>query len=417
MRAMYQPLEAFIGLRYLQAKRRNHFISFISLISMLGIALGVATLITVLSVMNGFEKELRERILGMISHATIQPFEGRFTQWREVVENANRHAEVVGAAPYIERETMIQNRRVHGALVRGVDPELEPTVSEVADAMIAGSLDDLQAGEYTIILGVSLAASLGVGLGEKVTVYAPEIRSTPMGAIPPMRRFTVVGVYEVGVHEYDSALAIIHIQDAGKLFRYGDAVGGVRLKLKDLFRAWSVARDLAMDLDGLYRVRDWSQQHANYFRAVKTEKAVMTIILSLIVAVAAFNIISTLVMVVTDKQSDIAILKTMGTEPGKIMRIFIVQGSLIGIIGTILGVIGGIALATNVDVIVPWLERNLGFDVLPADIYYISDLPSELRWSNVMTFAGISLLLSLVATLYPAWRASRTHPAEALSYE
>ena len=417
MRAMYKPLEVYIGLRYLRAKRRNHFISFISLISMLGIALGVATLITVLSVMNGFEKELRERILGMVSHASIRPYEGGFKDWQTVVEQASRHSEVSGAAPFIEQETMIQNQRVRGALIRGVDPALEPSVSEVADKMIAGSLDDLVAGEYRIVLGLSLAANLGVGLGEKVTVFAPQIRSTPMGAIPPMRRFTVAGIFEIGVHEYDSALAVMHIGDAGKLFRYGDSVGGVRLRLNDMFKAWNVAQDLASSLDGYYQVRDWTQEHANYFRAVKTEKTVMFVILSLIVAVAAFNIISTLVMVVTDKQSDIAILKTMGASAGKIMRIFMVQGSLIGLIGTLLGVAGGIALASNVGVVVPWLEARLGFEVLPSDIYYISDLPSDLRSSDVVRFAGLSLVMALLSTLYPAWRAARTHPAEALSYE
>jgi len=414
---MYKPLEVYIGLRYLRAKRRNHFISFISLISMLGIALGVATLITVLSVMNGFEKELRERILGMVSHASIRPYDGKFSDWQTVVEQASQHSEVTGAAPFIEQETMIQNQRVRGALIRGVDPALEPSVSEVADKMIAGALDDLVAGEYRIVLGLSLAANLGVGLGEKVTVFAPQIRSTPMGAIPPMRRFTVVGIFEVGVHEYDSALAVMHIGDAGKLFRYGESVGGVRLRLNDMFRAWSVAQDLASSLDGYYQIRDWTQEHANYFRAVKTEKTVMFVILSLIVAVAAFNIISTLVMVVTDKQSDIAILKTMGASAGKIMRIFMVQGSLIGLIGTLLGVAGGIALASNVDVVVPWLEQRLGFEVLPSDIYYISDLPSDLRTRDVVRFASLSLVMALLSTLYPAWRAARTHPAEALSYE
>lgn len=417
MPAMFHPLEIYIGLRYLRAKRRNHFISFISLISMAGIALGVTTLITVLSVMNGFETELRERILGMVSHAEITAYDGQFTAWRDVIDAAAKHPDVVGAAPFIEQEAMLQKRRVRGAIVRGVSPELEPQVSEIASSMVSGELDQLKSGDYNIILGTGLAANLGVVPGEKVTVFAPQIRSTPMGAIPPMRRFTVVGLFEVGVHEYDSALAVVHIEDAARLFRYGEAVGGIRLKLADMFRAYEVARDLASELDGFYQVRDWSQHHVNFFRAVKTEKTVMFVILSLIVAVAAFNIISTLVMVVTDKQADIAILKTMGASAGRIMRIFMVQGSLIGLIGTLLGVAGGVALASHVDTIVPWIENFVGYDVLPADVYYISEMPSELRWDDVLKFAALSYLMSLLSTLYPAWRAAKTHPAEALSYE
>ncbi|MBE9549673.1 MAG: lipoprotein-releasing ABC transporter permease subunit [Proteobacteria bacterium] len=414
---MYQPLSLFVGLRYLRAKRQNHFISFISLISMLGIALGVTTLITVLSVMNGFEKEIRQRILGMVSHAVITPWNGKLNDWQQVVEKALEHPEVIGAAPFIERETMIQGRGVNGAMVRGIDPALEPGVSDVGEHMLEGKLDDLVAGEYRILLGSGLARRLGARVGEKVTVYAPELRATPVGVIPPMRRFTVIGIFEIGVHEYDTSLAIMHLRDAGKLFRLGDAAGGIRLQLDDLFKAWQVGQDVASELQGLYQVRDWTQQHANYFRAVKTEKSVMFIILFLIVAVATFNIISTLVMVVTDKQSDIAILKTMGTSSGTIMRIFMIQGTLIGIFGTLLGVIGGVALAENIAAVVPWIEQMAGFELLPADIYYISDLPSDLKWSDVYKFAGLSLMMSVLSTIYPAWKAGRVHPAEALSYE
>ncbi len=414
---MYKPLSLFVGLRYLRAKRKNHFISFISLISMLGIALGVTTLITVLSVMNGFEKEIRTRILGMVSHAVIRPWDGKLNDWQAVVEKARQHPQVVGAAPFIERETMIQARGVNGAIIRGIEPQLETEVSDIGEHMLEGELADLRAGEYRVILGSGLARKLAVMVGDKVTVYAPQSRATPVGVIPPMRSFEVAGIFEVGVHEYDSAMAVIHLQDAGKLFRLGGSAGGVRLKLTDMYQAWNVAQELAMELDGLYQVRDWTGQHVNYFRAVKTEKAVMFIILSLIVAVAAFNIISTLVMVVTDKQADIAILKTMGTSSGTIMRIFIIQGCFIGIIGTALGVLGGIALATNIDTVFPWLERFAGFELLPADIYYISDLPSDLKMPDVYKFAGLSLLMSLISTIYPAWRASRVHPAEALSYE
>lgn len=414
---MYQPLTLFVGLRYLRAKRRNHFISFISLISMAGIALGVMTLITVLSVMNGFERELRERILGMISHATIQGYDGQFPDWEDVVLEAREHPDVVGAAPYAEQETMLKARRTAGALVRGIDPAAEPEVSEIHELMIHGRLEDLQAGEWGVVLGVGLATRLGVGPGDPVTIFAPEIRTTPAGVVPQVRRFTVVGLFEAGVHEYDTALAVIHLQDAQRLFRLEDNISGIRLKFNDMMRARWIARELSEDLPGFYMVRDWTQQHANFFRAVQTEKTVMFIILSLIIAVAAFNIISTLVMVVTDKQADIAILKTMGLGPRRIMSIFMIQGSLIGVIGTLLGVILGIILALNVQSVVGFVEQILSIEFLSAEVYYISDLPSELRLGDVIRFAGVALLLSLLSTIYPAWRASRTEPVEALRYE
>jgi len=414
---MYQPLTLFVGLRYLRAKRRNHFISFISLISMMGIALGVATLITVISVMNGFETELRERILGMISHATIQGYDGEFADWPEVIERAGQHPEVIGAAPYIEQETMLRARRTAGALVRGIDPATEPSVSDVSELLVRGSLEDLEPGAWNVLLGAGLAARLSVGIGDPVTVFAPEIRATPAGVLPQVRRFTVAGIFEAGVHEYDTALAVIHLSDAQRLFRLNDNVSGVRLKLDDMLRARWVAQELSSELPGFYRVRDWTQQHANFFRAVQTEKTVMFIILSLIIAVAAFNIISTLVMVVTDKQADIAILKTMGLGPRRIMGVFMVQGSLIGIIGTLLGVLGGVVLALNVETVVASIEQILSVEFLSAEVYYISDLPSELRFDDVVKFAGVSLVLSLLSTLYPSWRASRTEPVEALRYE
>ena len=414
---MYQPLTLFVGLRYLRAKRRNHFISFISLISMAGIALGVMTLITVLSVMNGFEKELRERILGMISHATIQGYDGQFPDWEQVVLDAREHPDVVGAAPYAEQETMLKARRTAGALVRGIDPQSEPEVSEIHELMVVGELTDLQPGQWQVLLGVGLASRLGVGPGDPVTIFAPEIRTTPAGVVPQVRRFTVVGLFEAGVHEYDTALAVIHMEDAQRLFRLGDNISGIRLKFNDMMRARWIARDLSEDLPGFYMVRDWTQQHANFFRAVQTEKTVMFIILSLIIAVAAFNIISTLVMVVTDKQSDIAILKTMGLGPRRIMSIFMIQGSLIGVIGTLLGVIFGIILALNVQSVVGFIEQLLSIEFLSAEVYYISDLPSELRIGDIIRFAGVALLLSLLSTIYPAWRAARTEPVEALRYE
>lgn len=415
---MFRPLELFVGLRYTRAKRRNHFISFISLISMVGIALGVTALITVLSVMNGFEQELRNRILGMTSHVTIGGYGDPVQDWPELVRLTSSHPEVLGAAPYIQAEGMLTyGSRVRGTLVRGILPGEEPKVSEVGDNMVAGRLDDLRAGEFGIVLGRDLARLLNVTVGDKVTLVTPSANVSPAGILPRLKRFTVVGVFEVGMYEYDSALALLHLQDAQRLFRMDEGVSGVRLKLDDLFRAPFVARELAQTLPGLYQVSDWTWQHANFFRAIRTEKTVMFVILFLIVAVAAFNIVSTLVMVVTDKQSDIAILRTLGASPRSIMMVFMVQGTIIGIIGTLLGLAGGVSLALNVETIVPALERLFGIQFLPADVYYISDLPSKLHWEDVARICGVAFLLSLVATLYPAWRASRTQPAEALRYE
>jgi lipoprotein-releasing system permease protein len=415
---MYKPLEVFVGLRYLRAKRQNHFISFISLISMLGIALGITTLITVISVMNGFEKELRARILGAISHATVESVDAPMTEWAEVIETVEQGNGVIAAAPFTEEGVWLHAKGSTGAFLRGVNPEYESRVSEVATSMLAGELADLRPGEYGIVLGVGLASRLGVRMGEKVTVIAPRLKASPFGASPLMKRFTVVGAFEFGEYETDSGLALIHIEDAARLLRMVEgSAGGIRLKLEDMDRAWMVAQEISGQLQGRYRVRDWTQERGNLFQAVKTEKTVMWVILSLIIAVAAFNIISMLVMVVTDKQSDIAILKTMGARAGTIMRVFIVQGSLIGIIGTVLGVIGGILLAQNIGLVVPVLERFFGFSLFPADIYYITELPSDLQRADVIKFAGMSLVMSLLSTLYPAWRASRTHPAEALRYE
>jgi len=414
---MFQPLTVAVGLRYLRAKRRNHFISFISLISMGGIAVGVAILITVISVMNGFEKELRERILGMVSHATVSTWDRPFVEWPELIRNASDHPEVVGAAPFVEQQTLLRGRGVSGALVRGIDPEFEPRVSELHEHMISGSIEDLGTERWRVLLGVELAARLGVSRGEQVTIFAPELRATGAGVVPQVRRFTVSGLFEAGVHEFDSGLAVVHWQDAQGLFRTGEGVTGVRLAFTDLFKARSIALELSDSLPGFYRVRDWTQQHANWFRAVQMEKTVMFIILSLIIVVAAFNIISTLVMVVTDKQADIAILKTMGLSPGGVMAVFMVQGMMIGVIGTVLGVVGGVLLALNVETIVAGIEQLFSTEFLSADIYYISDLPSDLQPRDVLRFSGLALILSLVSTLYPAWRAGRTRPAEALRYE
>ena len=414
---MFRPLELFIGLRYTRAKRRNHFISFISMVSMLGIALGVTALITVISVMNGFEGELRARILGMVSHATVAGVGDGLAKWETAITTAKTVPHVIGAAPYIEREAMLQGGRVSGAILRGVDPTMEREVSEIADRVVEGSWGALKPGEYGILLGRELALWAGAELGGDVLVYAPQVRATPAGVLPQMRRFKVVGIFEAGMQEYDRGMAVIHVADAAKLFRMGDKVTGVRLKLDDMFKAKQVAADLADELGGFYRVRDWTREHANFFRAVQTEKTVMFIILSLIVAVAAFNLVSSLVMLVTDKQSDIAILRTLGLSPREVMGIFVVQGSIIGVLGTILGVIGGLALSFNVERLVRGLERLFDRQFLSPDIYYISSLPSDPQLRDVVVTAAMALVLAGLATIYPAWRASRTDPAAALRYE
>ncbi len=415
---MFRPLALYIGLRYTGAKRRNHFISFISLISIGGIGLGVAALITVLSVMNGFEQELRTRILGMASHASISGYRKPLTGWQGLAERAKEHPEVLGVAPYVQGETMLtKGKKVSGALVRGILPELEPAVSSVGEHMRRGRLDELEAGEYRIILGSELAYSLGASVGDQLTMVTPQANFSPAGILPRLRRFRVTGIFDVGMYEYDRGVALVRLEDAARLFQLDNGITGLRLKLKDLFKAPGVSRELADQLGVGLRVEDWTRQHANFFRAVQTEKRVMFVILTLIVAVAAFNIVSTLVMVVTDKRADIAILRTLGATPGVILRVFMIQGALIGMLGTALGVIGGVALALNVETIVPAIESAFGMQFMPADVYYISDLPSKLNWADVWQIGTVAFLLSFLATLYPSWRAARTQPAEALRYE
>ena len=415
---MYRPFELFVGLRYTRAKRRNHFISFISLISMLGITLGIVALVVVLSVMNGFHKEIRERILGMASHATISGPEGALEDWREVMEKARQHPRVVGVAPYVEGQVMLVNgQNVSGALIRGVLPEMEGEVSEVGEKMIAGRLEDLREGEFGIVLGKELAYVLGLRPGDRVTVVTPQISPTPAGVMPRLKRFTVRGIFEVGMGEYDGGMAFIHLRDAAKLMRLGNGVTGVRLRLDDLYLAPQVGREVASSLGGYYRVSDWTWQHRNFFSALSTEKRMMWLILFLIVAVAAFNIVSALVMVVTDKRSDIAIMRTLGASPRSIMQIFIIQGTTIGVAGTVLGMLGGVLLALNVEAIVGWIERLLGIEFLDPNIYYISKLPSDLYWQDVALVGLSAFVLSVLATLYPAWKAARVQPAEALRYE
>jgi lipoprotein-releasing system permease protein len=415
---MQSRYELFVGLRYAWAKRRNHFISFISVTSMLGIGLGVAALIVVLSVMNGFQKELRARILGVASHIQIVGLGQPLEDWPGIEQQARGHPEVVAAAPYVMAQGLLSHRRsVQGAMVRGILPTKEDQVADVAGHMNAGSLDALRPGEYGVVLGAELAMALGAKLGDKVIAIAPQGQVTPAGILPRLRQFTVVGVFEVGMYEYDAGLAFVHLRDAQRLYQMGEAVSGIRLKLKELFDAPRVARELARSIDEDVYVTDWTRSHANFFRAVQIEKRVMFIILLLIVAVAAFNIVSTLVMAVTDKRADIAILRTLGSAPGDIMKIFVIQGALIGVVGTIGGVALGVTVALNIDVIVPAIERAFGIQFLAKDVYYISDLPSELQVSDVVTIGLTAFALSLAATLYPSLRAAQINPAEALRYE
>jgi lipoprotein-releasing system permease protein len=415
---MLTPYELFVGLRYTRARRKNHFISFISITSMLGIGLGVAALIVVLSVMNGFQKELRATILGVVSHIQIDGAGGRLADWPKLTEQVRRNPEVIASAPYLMAEGLLSHGRpVHGTIIRGILPELEDTVADIGANMRDGGLDTLVAGEYRIVLGIDLARSIGASVGDRVVLIAPQGQVTPAGILPRLRRFTVTGIFELKNYQYDSALALIHLEDAQKLFRFDDAVSGIRLKVEDLFAAPRIARDLSQSLPANVYVSDWTRSHANFFRAVQIEKRVMFIILLLIVAVAAFNIVSTLVMAVTDKRADIAILRTLGAAPGDIMKIFIIQGALIGVIGTLAGLILGVLLAINIDVVVPAIENALGFKFLAKDVYYISDLPSDLQWRDVSIIAATAFFLTLLATLYPSFKAARTNPAEALRYE
>lgn len=415
---MFKPFPLFVGLRYLRNRRRNHFASFITIVSTLGIALGSTVLITVLSVMNGFETQLRDRILGMTAHAVVLPFADMMDNWPAVNQQIEGLPRVVGAAPFIEGEGMLRNRSLFsGVQIRGIDPLLEPTVSRVAEFMQDESLAALQAGEYGIVLGDKLAEALAVATGDKVDLMIPKASLTPAGVTPRFRRFKVVGIFSADMYEYDRSLALVHLQDAQKLYRIGSQVTGLRLQFDDLFAAPALRQQVEAQLSGPWFVSDWTRQHRNFFQAIATEKTVMFFILLLIIAVAAFNIVSALVMVVTDKQADIAVLRTLGATPGSIMGIFMIQGFVIGAIGTLLGVIGGVALALNVDVVVPFIEQLVGRDLLASDVYVISDLNGELHWADVWKTAGAAFLMSWLSTLYPAWRASRIQPAEALRYE
>ncbi len=414
---MFRPLGLCIGLRYTRAKRRNHFISFISLTSMLGVSVGVMALITVLSVMNGFERELRSRILGMTAHATVLGQNGPLHDWEALAGSVRIHPGVLGAAPFIRTEAMLTySGNVQGVVVQGILPEHEGEVSEIGERMLGGRLTLLRPGRFGMILGLELARALGAEIGDEITLVTPHSIATPAGILPRLKQFTLVGVFEVGMQEYDGALCLVHLADAALLFRM-DGPTGLRLRLADQFAAPVVGRAIAERIGRDYRVVDWTEEHASFFRALKTEKIVMFVILMLVVAVAAFNIVATLVMVVNDKAADIGILRTLGFGPGGVMRIFIVQGTVIGLVGTLFGLGGGVWLATHVDAVVHGVEALLHTRFLPPDLYYISELPSDLRWPDVFTITLSAFGLCVFGTLYPAWRAARTQPAEVLRYE
>ncbi len=414
---MFKPLPVAIGLRYLRAKRRNNFISFISMASILGIALGVTVLITTLAVMSGFQKEIRDRLLQMAAHATVSAQGAPMENWQHAVDVATRDPRVAGAAPYVEEEALLTGQRNQPAIVRGILPTEEAKVSVLAQKMKQGSIDSLTPGSYNILLGQELALWLGVGVGDKVVVMLGEPQASPMGMVPRYKRFTVSGIFEAGYNEIDRGLAVTSMPDMQRVLRMGDGVTGVRLKLHNMDLAWEVARDLALNLHGPYMVSDWTRENANLYQSLKMEKTVMGILLSLIIAMGAFNLVSSQVMLVTDKQADIAILRTLGLSPGGVMQVFMVQGTLIGVFGTIAGVIGGILLTLNLERILAGIEALFNIKLLPEDVYYITGLPTDMQPHDVVVITIVALLMSFLATLYPAWRAARTQPAEALRYE
>jgi lipoprotein-releasing system permease protein len=415
---MAQAYEFWIGRRYVRARSGNRFVSLISAISMGGIAIAVAVLIIVMSVVNGFERELQERLLSMSSHAIIESPDGSLTDWQGIVAAANGNPRVDASAPYVEGQgLLVLGDRLSGTLVRGVDPELETAVSGIGPLFTAGDLGELAAGQFRIVLGIELAEALGASIGDKVTMTLAEGIVTPAGVLPRSRRFTVAGIYRVGMYEFDRRLAFVNLRDAQRLFRLGDDVTGVRLATDDIYRAPEIVREVGLSLQRPVLVSDWTRRHVNFFRSIQITKSILFVILLMVVAVAAFNIVSTLVMVVKDKQSDIAILRTAGATPSSILRIFMTQGTIIGIVGTLAGLLLGVGLTLNLETIVSSLESLFGIKFLAADVYFISDLPAELRLADVTVVCAIAFALALVATLYPAWRGARTMPAEALRYE
>jgi len=415
---MAAGFEFWIGRRYVRSRSTNSFVSLISAISMLGIAIAVTVLIVVLSVVNGFERELKDRLLAMTSHASIEGVDGSLTDWEALSDLALANTRVAGVAPYVSGQALLVfEEGLSGAELRGIDPARERAVSGVADIMLDGELDSLAPGTFKIVLGVELARELGAAVGDKVTVTLAEGRVTPAGVLPRTKRFTVSGIYRVGMYEFDRRLAFINLGDAQRLYRQRETVSGLRLAVTEIFAAPDIVREVALENGMLVLVSDWTRRNVNFFRSIQITKSILFVILLMVVAVAAFNIVSTLVMVVKDKQADIAILRTIGARPSSILKIFVTQGSVIGLVGTLAGVGLGVLLSLNLESVVGFFEATFGIKFLAADVYFISDLPSELAWSDVVRIGSIALLLALSSTVYPAWMAARTAPAEALRYD
>lgn len=415
---MFGGFESWVGTRYVRSRSSYQFVSMISAISMAGIAIAVAVLIVVLSVVNGFERELKDRLLAMSAHANIIDSRHNYQDWKAIVDRAAENSRVVAAAPYVEGQgLLVYKERLSGAALQGIEPSLARAVSGVADVVFEGSLDSLQSGDFNIVIGVELANELQASMGDKVTVTLAEGVVTPIGIVPRSKRFTVTGIFRVGMYEFDRRLAFVNLRDAQRLFHLQDSVSGIRLAVTDIYSASEIVREVAQDIGEPVEVSDWTRRHVNFFRSIQITKSILFVILLMVVAVAAFNIVSTLVMVVKDKQSDIAILRTVGATPQTILRIFVIQGSIIGVVGTVSGAALGVLLSLNLESIVGFFEAVLGFKFLAADVYFISDLPAELKAADVFKISSIALLLALASTFYPAWRASRTMPAEALRYE
>jgi lipoprotein-releasing system permease protein len=415
---MGNRFEYWIGNRYVRSRSNNSFVSLISAISMLGIAIAVMVLIVVMSVVNGFERELKDRLLAMTAHASIEGVNGELDSYEGLITTALENERVDAAAPYVEGQALLVfEKQISGAELRGIDPPLEDTVSGISGVMQQGALGSLESGTFNIVLGVELANAMQVGLGDKITVTLAQGRVTPAGVVPRTKRFTVSGIYRVGMYEFDRRLAFINIGDAQKLYRLRDSVSGVRLSVTEIYEAPAIVREVALANGELVLVGDWTRRHVNFFRSIQITKSILFVILMMVIAVAAFNIVSTLVMVVKDKQSDIAILRTIGARPMSILKIFVTQGSIVGVVGTFVGVVSGILLALNLESIIGFFESVFGIKFLAADVYFISDLPSDLKLADVAVVAGIALVLALLSTLYPAWVAAKTAPAEALRYD